>query len=67
MSGWNDPIWSALYPPAAQQPAQQQQPVADAPVHYLDVLAGAAITNQAVNLSSMAGFQTNLQSPGEQR
>lgn len=67
MSGWDDPRWQALYPPIAtdlQAPAPAPAP-ADPPVHYLDVLLGAAATGQSVNLSDMPGYETNLERPGE--
>jgi len=66
MSGWDNPMWQALYPPIAADLQITPQPVnTDPPVHYLDVLAGAAATNQSVNLSDMPGYETNLENHGQ--
>lgn len=67
MSGWDNPLWNALYPPIAADLAVSSAPApqADPPVHYLDVLLGAAATGQTVNFSDMPGYQTNLETPSE--
>lgn len=63
---WSDPLWQQLYPPiAADLQATGQSAPADPPVHYLDVLQQAAASGQAINLSDMPGYQTNLSSGHE--
>lgn len=65
---WSDPRWQQLYPVFSPDldgaAVQQQQP--DPATHYLDVLQQAASAGATVNLSDMAGYQTNLSSPAHE-
>jgi len=60
--GWQDPIWQQLY--GKSQTSQATAALApDGNTHYLDQLQAAAAAGQQLNLSDMAGFQTNLRTP----